>query len=133
MIRVSPSMFRVAAAAIVAVTLAMPAAAETVQPLVSPQWLKERLSDPKIVVLDVRSALDGGGAEAYRKAHIPGAIHSDYDKAGWRVTRGEVPFMLPSVAQLEKLIGETGIDEDDHVVVTPAGVHATDFGSAARV
>ena len=27
----------------------------------------------------------------------PGAIHSDYDKAGWRVTRGDVPLMLPTV------------------------------------
>ena len=47
-------------------------------------------------MLDVRSAIDGGGAEAYAKAHIPGAIHSDYDKAGWRVTRNGVPFMLPT-------------------------------------
>jgi thiosulfate/3-mercaptopyruvate sulfurtransferase len=30
-------------------------------------------------------------------------------------------------------IGETGIDEDNHVVIVPAGVHATDFGAAARV
>ena len=83
-------------------------------------------------VLDVRSAIDGGGAEAYQKGHIPGAIHSDYDKAGWRVTRGGVPFMLPTLPELEKLIGELGIDEDTHVVVVPAGVHYTDFGSAAR-
>jgi thiosulfate/3-mercaptopyruvate sulfurtransferase len=124
---------RALAAAILLWALAAPAAAEAVQPLVSPQWLKDRLNDPKVVVLDIRSAIDGGGAEAYRKAHIPGAIHSDYDKAGWRVTRDGVPFMLPTLAQLEKLIGETGIDEGDHVVVTPAGVHATDFGSAARV
>jgi thiosulfate/3-mercaptopyruvate sulfurtransferase len=81
----------------------------------------------------VRSAIDGGGAEAYAKAHIPGAIHSDYDKAGWRVTRNGVPFMLPTVAELEKLIGETGIDEESHVVIVPAGVSATDFGAAARV
>ena len=85
------------------------------------------------MVLDVRSAIDGGGAEAYAKAHIPGAVHSDYDKAGWRVTRSGVPFMLPTAAELEKLIGETGIDEDSHVVVVPAGVSATDFGAAARV
>ena len=83
-------------------------------------------------VLDVRSAIDGGGAEAYQKGHIPGAIHSDYDKAGWRVTRGGVPFMLPTLPELEKLIGELGIDEDTHVVVVPAGVHFTDFGAAAR-
>jgi thiosulfate/3-mercaptopyruvate sulfurtransferase len=85
-----------------------------------------------VVVLDVRSAIDGGGAEAYASGHIPGAIHSDYDKAGWRVTRGGVPFMLPTLPELEKLIGELGIDESTHVVVVPSGVHFTDFGSAAR-
>ena len=36
------------------------------------------------------------------KGHIPGAIHSDYDKAGWRVTRGGVPFMLPTLARAGK-------------------------------
>jgi thiosulfate/3-mercaptopyruvate sulfurtransferase len=48
------------------------------------------------------------------------------------VTRGGVPFMLPTLPELEKLIGELGIDEDSHVVVVPAGVHVTDFGAAAR-
>ena len=32
------------------------------------------------------------------------------------MTRDGVRFELPSVAQLEKLIGELGIDEDNHVV-----------------
>jgi len=108
------------------------ARAETVTPLVSTGWLKQHLQDPDVLVLDVRSAIDGGGAEAYQKAHIPGAVHSDYDKAGWRVTRGNVPFMLPTLPELEKLIGELGIDEDTHVIVVPAGVHHTDFGAAAR-
>jgi thiosulfate/3-mercaptopyruvate sulfurtransferase len=108
------------------------ARADSVTPLVSTGWLNEHLKDPDLFVLDVRSAIDGGGVEAYQKGHIPGAIHSDYDKAGWRVTRGGVPFMLPTLAELEKLIGELGIDEDTHVVVVPAGVHFTDFGSAAR-
>lgn len=115
-----------------ALTLAAAARADSVTPLVSTGWLKEHLKDPDVFVLDVRSAIDGGGVEAYQKGHIPGAIHSDYDKAGWRVTRGGVPFMLPTLAELEKLIGELGIDEDTHVVVMPAGVHFTDFGSAAR-
>jgi len=115
-----------------AVAFAAPARAEDVTPLVSTTWLKQHLNDPDVFVLDVRSAIDGGGAEAFRKGHIPGAIHSDYDKAGWRVTRGGVPFMLPTLPELEKLIGELGIDEDTHVVVVPAGVHFTDFGSAAR-
>ena len=64
----------------------------------SPQWLKQHLAAPNLVVLDIRSALDGGGAQAYAKGHIPGAVHSDYDKGGWRVTRGGVPFMLPRAA-----------------------------------
>jgi thiosulfate/3-mercaptopyruvate sulfurtransferase len=118
--------------ALFAVAQALPVRAETVTPLVTTTWLKQHLQDPDVLVLDVRSAIDGGGAEAYQKGHISGAIHSDYDKAGWRVTRGGVPFMLPTLAELEKLIGELGIDEDTHVVVVPAGVHYTDFGAAAR-
>ena len=85
-----------------------------------------------LVVLDIRSAIDGGGAQAYAAAHIPGSVHSDYDKAGWRVTRNNVPFMVPTVPELEKLIGDLGIDETSHVVVVPAGVNVLDFGSAAR-
>jgi thiosulfate/3-mercaptopyruvate sulfurtransferase len=112
--------------------IAAPAAATEAQPLVSVQWLNGHLRDQGVAVLDVRSALDGGGAEAYAAAHIPGSVHSDYDKAGWRVTRNDVPFMVPTTAELEKLIGELGIDEDTHVVVVPAGVHVLDFGSAAR-
>src|SRR5262245_39791653 len=108
-------------------------AANGAGPLVSAAWLKDRLGDPDLVVLDIRSALDGGGAEAYQKAHIPGAVHSDYDKAGWRVTRGNIPLMLPTVPELEKLAGELGIDEDTEVVVVPAGVNVLDFGAAARV
>jgi thiosulfate/3-mercaptopyruvate sulfurtransferase len=108
------------------------AAAADAEPLVSAQWLNTHLHDSKLVVLDIRSAIDGGGAKAYADAHIPGSVHSDYDKAGWRVTRNNVPFMVPTVPELEKLIGDIGIDEDSHVVVVPAGVSYTDFGSAAR-
>jgi thiosulfate/3-mercaptopyruvate sulfurtransferase len=111
----------------------LPAAAESAAPLVSTAWLKERLGDPNILVLDIRSAIDGGGQEAYLKGHIPGAVHSDYDKAGWRVTRNGLPAMLPTVPELEKLVGELGIDEEIHVVIVPAGVHVLDFGAAARV
>jgi thiosulfate/3-mercaptopyruvate sulfurtransferase len=108
------------------------ASAAEPQPLVSVDWLKAHIKDSNVLVLDIRSAIDGGGAKAYEEAHIPGAIHSDYDKAGWRVTRNDVPFMLPTVPELEKLIGDLGIDEQTHVVVVPAGVNFTDFGSAAR-
>jgi thiosulfate/3-mercaptopyruvate sulfurtransferase len=98
-------MFRLAAfhsrrllAAAVLACLAVAAVPASAEPLVSAEWLKGHLSDPSVVVLDVRSSVDGGGAEAYARAHIPGAVHSDYDKAGWRVTRNGVPLMLPSSA-----------------------------------
>jgi thiosulfate/3-mercaptopyruvate sulfurtransferase len=102
------------------------------EPLVSVDWLAQNLKTPGLVVLDIRSAIDGSTPETYAQGHIPGALHSDYDRGGWRATRNGLPYMLPSVAQLEKLIGELGIDEESHVVVIPAGVSATDFGSATR-
>ncbi|MGA7490319.1 MAG: sulfurtransferase [Xanthobacteraceae bacterium] len=119
--------------AAIALSIGSAAFAASPPPLLTAQWLSVHLNDPGLVVLDIRSAIDGGGTEAYLRSHIPGAIHSDYDKGGWRVTRNGVPFMLPTPVQLEKLIGELGIDEDSHVVIVPAGVHANDFGSAARV
>jgi thiosulfate/3-mercaptopyruvate sulfurtransferase len=106
--------------------------ASAAEPLVTAQWLNEHLQDKNLVVLDIRSAIDGGGAKAYAEGHVPGSVHSDYDKGGWRVTRGNVPFMLPTLPELEKLIGDIGIDESTRVVVVPAGVNYTDFGSAAR-
>ncbi|HET7850232.1 MAG TPA: sulfurtransferase [Pseudolabrys sp.] len=121
-------------AAFFALTLAtmLAAAPAAAEPLVSPAWLKAHLGESNLVVLDIRSAIDGSKPETFAQGHIPGAVHSDYDKAGWRVTRNNVPFMVPTVPELEKLIGDLGIDENSHVVVMPAGVSVLDFGSAAR-
>src|SRR5581483_4267484 len=118
--------------ALVVPALTAPSFGAEVTPLVSVDWLKAHLNDSDLVALDIRSAIDGGGLKAYEAGHIPGSVHSDYDKAGWRVTRGNVPFMVPTTPELEKLIGDLGIDEDTHVVVVPAGVNALDFGAAAR-
>ena len=118
--------------AAVGFSLTVAGSAAASDPLVSVEWLKAHSADTNLVVLDIRSAIDGGGAKAYAEAHIPGSVHSDYDKGGWRVTRNNVPFMVPTTAELEKLIGELGIDETTHVVVAPAGVSSLDFGAAAR-
>jgi len=120
------------AAILFSVGLAASVAGAHAEPLVTAEWLNAHRADPDLVVLDIRSAIDGGGAQAYATAHIPGSVHSDYDKGGWRVTRNNVPFMVPTKAELEKLIGDLGVDEDSHVVVVPAGVNVLDFGSAAR-
>ena len=102
-------------------------------PLVGPDWLAEHLNDPDVAVLDVRSAIDGTDAGGFAAGHIPGAAYASYTAAGWRVAEGAVPGKLPPVDRLEALIGSLGVDNDDTVVVVPAGVGSTDFGSAARV
>ena len=123
---------RLGAAILFSAAMAASVAGAHAEPLVTTQWLIAHRGDPNLVILDIRSAIDGGGAQAYAAAHIPGSVHSDYDKAGWRVTRNNVPFMVPTTPELEKLIGDLGIDENSHVVVVPAGVNVLDFGSAAR-
>jgi thiosulfate/3-mercaptopyruvate sulfurtransferase len=123
---------RLGAAILFSAAMAASVAGAHAEPLVTTQWLNDHRADSNLVVLDIRSAIDGGGAQAYAAAHIPGSVHSDYDKAGWRVTRSNVPFMVPTTPELEKLIGDLGIDENSHVVVVPAGVNVLDFGSAAR-
>ena len=101
-------------------------------PLVSPAWLSENLDDAKLVVIDLRNKIDEGGYETFLEGHIPGAIHSDYLKDGWRVGRDGVVGLLPEADQFQLLARRLGVSDDTHVVVVPAGVSSTDFGSAAR-
>ncbi|KAB7619637.1 sulfurtransferase [Alkalilimnicola sp. S0819] len=108
-------------------------AATELQPLVDVQWLQANKDNADVVVLDVRNTIDGGSREVFEQGHIPGAVYSNYAQAGWRVKRDGVVAKLPPVADLEALIGALGIDNESAVVVVPAGVGATDFGSAARV
>ena len=129
---ISAALRRLGAAMVFSAALAASAAGAHAEPLISPAWLNAHLHDANLVVLDIRSAIDGSKPEAFAQGHIPGAVHSDYDKAGWRVTRNNVPFMVPTTPELEKLIGDLGIDETSHVVVVPVGVNVLDFGSAAR-
>jgi len=104
------------------------------QPLVDVAWLKENMNDPKVVVLDIRSAVSGSSQETYEKAHIPGAIYSNYATAGWRTKdKNGTPGMLPGADQLSALIGGLGIENDSHVVVVSAGGSGLEIGAATRV
>jgi thiosulfate/3-mercaptopyruvate sulfurtransferase len=103
------------------------------QPLVDGDWIEGNLGKPDVVVLDIRNKIDKGSREVYEKAHIPGAIYSNYLEDGWRAKRDGVVAMLPDAAVLEQLVGGLGIGNDDHVVIVPGGVSAADYGSATRV
>lgn len=125
MLRMFPLLLRAVAAAVFAAVIASPALAA--DPLVSPQWLKAHAGESNLVVIDVRPAA------AYGRGHVPGAVNSDFETAHWRITRNDVPLMVPDKPQLEVLIGDLGVDETSRVVVVPGGTDVVDFGEAARV
>lgn len=104
------------------------------KPLITVDELAGETGKPGLVLLDIRSAVDGGGRAAYEAGHIPGAIHTDYVAGGWRV-KGESggTGMLPDEAALGRLLGSLGITPAGHVVVVPAGTSAGDLAAAARV
>lgn len=102
-------------------------------PLISIADLGAQLGTPDLVILDIRSAVDGGGRAAYEAGHVPGAIHTDYVSGGWRAVRGGGAGMLPEVDALGALFGSLGITPESRVVVIPAGVSAGDFAAASRV
>ena len=124
--------FAASAAVIAGVMLSAMGSAIAATPLVSSQWLSAELDNPDVVVIDLRNKIDEGSYELYLEGHIPGALHSDYLKDGWRVGKDDVVGLLPSEAQFEALARKLGISADSHVVLVPAGVSSTDFGTAAR-
>ena len=101
-------------------------------PLVSVDWLSKNLQVPELIIIDLRNSLDGGGYNTFLEGHIPGSIHSDYMQAGWRVVRNDIPGLIPSEEQFQTLARSLGVNQNSHVIIVPAGVSSTDFGSSAR-
>ncbi|MEK9935893.1 MAG: rhodanese-like domain-containing protein, partial [Rhodobiaceae bacterium] len=102
------------------------------KPLVDVDWLAANLDNDDVVLIDLRNKIDGGSYDTYLEGHIPSAIHSDYLKDGWRVGRDDVVGLLPEAPQFEALARKLGVSSGSHVVLIPAGVGSTDFGSSAR-
>lgn len=113
--------------------LPMIGGAQAASPLVDAAWVKANADRSDVVVLDVRNASGGGSREAFEAGHVPGAVYSNYRKAGWRAKVDGIPGQLPPVADLETLIGGLGIGNDDHVVVVASGTSPSDMGSATRI
>ncbi len=103
------------------------------QPLVDPAWLVQRLGDKRMVVLDIRNPFGGANRLTYAVGHVPGAVYSNYVADAWHDHSTPVPATLPSVAQLEALLGRLGIHNDMIVVVVHSGTDSSDFSTAARV
>ena len=87
-------------------------------PLVSTQWLADRLDDPRTKVLDATWRMPGDPADAregFEAAHIPGARFFDTDEVADRST--DLPHMAPPPEQFAEQVGALGIGNGDTVVV----------------
>lgn len=87
--------------------------------IVSLEWLKEKMGEPKLVIVDCRFRLDDpeAGLRAYEESHIPGAVYMDLEKN----LSGEVEehggrHPLPDIFAMTVTIGRAGICNDSIVV-----------------
>ena len=120
--------------AIALVLAGLAGATRAAEPLVDVAWVTANLGAPGVVFLDLRGPLGGATKADYLRAHIPGAIYSDYLRDGWRIRdRNGTVGMLPPAEFLEALIGGLGIGNESHVVVVANGTSALAMGSATRI
>lgn len=111
--------------------LAYPALAADVGPLVDAEWVKANAGKENVVILDIRDKI--AETELGDEPYIEGAVVAPYAGAGWRTEVEGVPGQLPPLEQITKLIGDLGIDNDDHVVIVPWGTDSSEFGGATRI
>ena len=81
--------------------------------LVSAEWVAEHLEDSSIVVVEVNADLQA----EYHQGHVPGAV-------GWSMhteLEDQVRRDIPGIAQLEGLLGRSGIDSDTTIVLYSDG------------
>jgi thiosulfate/3-mercaptopyruvate sulfurtransferase len=96
---------------LVLMLILMPAAAlaQIAGPIVSVSDLEKNLTNPQVVVVDVRKVED------YRAGHIPGAVNVAY--GSWAIKKGNLLNELPPMDDLAEVIGNAGIDKDSIVVI----------------
>jgi thiosulfate/3-mercaptopyruvate sulfurtransferase len=87
-------------------------------PLVETAWLRERLGEPGLVVVDCQFVLGrpAAGEAAWLEGHIPGAAHLDVDRdlADEPGARGRHP--LPDTGRFEAAARRAGIGSRSRVV-----------------
>ncbi len=92
-----------------------------IDPVVSPDWLAARLSDPNIRIVDATLPLvgqTGHGRDSYVAAHIPGAVFFDINAIADPTT--DLPHMLPTPEAFAEAVGNLGLSPDATTVVYDA-------------
>lgn len=82
---------------------------QDISPIVSTEWLAANLTNPRLVMIDIRKVED------YREGHIPGAISAYYGM--WAFSEGIMHTEYPPEDDLFDAIGELGIRTDSLVVI----------------
>jgi thiosulfate/3-mercaptopyruvate sulfurtransferase len=91
---------------------------EPIPPLVSTEWLAERLGRPGIAVVDGSMYLPNSGRDAaaeHRAEHIPGAVFFDIDATS--DPRSGLPHMLLPPDQFAERMASLGLSDEDAIVV----------------
>jgi thiosulfate/3-mercaptopyruvate sulfurtransferase len=96
-----------------------------VEPVVSTDWLAKNLSNPKVVIIDIRKAED------YKENHIQNSIN--LVAKSWITKKKDILNEMISDDDLKDLIGDAGIKLDSIVVVVGTVTAPIDLVSAARV
>lgn len=117
----------VVAAVLVLLGWAAPLAAQQVPPLVTTGWVKDYISKPDLVLIDLREQ------SLYATRHVFGAINVPYLKDAWRVR----PLGQNNPPRTEQLfdarMSELGVTNDSHVILIHAGRIPPDVEAAAHV
>ncbi|WP_323015901.1 sulfurtransferase [Devosia sp.] len=124
---------RLASLAAAAFLFAAPAFAQQVEvtPLVNAEWLKAHAADENVVVIDIRDKV--GETDLGELPYLAHAVVAPYASYGWRTEIDGVPGQIPADADIARLIGDLGVDGDDHVVIVPWGTDSSEFAGATRV
>jgi len=87
-------------------------------PLVSTEWLAERLGEPDIRIADASWYLPQAGRNAkaeYQSAHLPGAVFFDIDDLSDETS--PLPHMLAPAPKFAERMRRLGLGSDDLIVV----------------
>ena len=90
-------------------------------PLVSTEWLHERLGAPDIKIIDATWYLPGDERDPkaeYALAHIPGAVFFDIDEIA--DLSSSLPHMLPPPEKFASRVKKMGLGDGSTIVVYDA-------------
>lgn len=94
-------------------------------PIVSTDWVEKNLSNPKLVIIDIRKSED------FKNGHIPNSVNVMYNV--WAVEKAGKKNELPEEDDLQDVITNAGINNDSLVVIAGSSENLTELVNMTRV